>query len=187
MAHKFFISFILIFLIQFGNAQENDSLQIKNPEYPLVEVNDSVKITSYGYDNVLGVVLGYSLGKYSYGEVGVSLNSSHHLLSFVKFIGTEFRIGQDFIVGPKVGFWFSGGIAFGLNAIYYTDFDDGALVFRPEIGFGLFGLKLVYGYNWNLTNKDFRGINSHFGGITFSFPVKKPQRLKELEIKYSRQ
>lgn len=182
MSHKFFISFILIFLVQFLNAQENDSIQIEKPDYPLVEVSDSVKIKSYGFDNVIGGVVGYSLGKYSYGEVGLSLNSSHHLFSFVKFIGTEFRIGQDFIVGPKIGFWFSGGMAFGLNAIYYTDFDDGAFILRPEIGFGVLGLKLVYGYNWNLTNKDFRGINSHFGGITFSFPFKKPNVVRELEI-----
>lgn len=187
MFRRLLVLLVLAFSVSIVSGQEKDSLNFESSVLSVAEKNDSLKITSYGFDNVLGVVLGYNLGKYSYGEVGVSLNSSHHLFSFVKFIGTEFRIGQDFIVGPKVGFWFSGGIAFGLNAIYYTDFDDGALVFRPEIGFGLFGLKLVYGYNWNLTNKDFKGINSHFGGITFSFPVKKPQRIKELEIKYSQQ
>lgn len=182
MRHKLSILFIFVFLIQFASAQENDSVHYETSEYPLVEVKDSVKVLSNRFDNALGVVVGYSLGKYSYGEVGLSLNSSHHLFSYIRFIGTEFRIGDDFILGPKVGVWMSAGMAFGLNAIYYTDFDDGALVLRPEIGFGLFGLKLVYGYNWNLTNKDFRGINSHFGGITFSFPFRKPNVVREVEV-----
>lgn len=182
MPYKSFIIFIIIFLVQFGNAQENDSIQYEKPDYPLVEVHDSVKIMSYGFDNVIGGVAGYSLGKYSYGEIGLSLNSSHHLFSFIRYIGSEFKIGSDFILGPKIGVWISGGMAFGLNAIYYTDFDDGAFVLRPEIGFGLLGFKLVYGYNWNLTNKDFMGINTHFAGITFSFPFKKPNVVRELEI-----
>src|SRR5690606_2013571 len=70
----------------------------------------------------------------------------------------------------------------GLNTIYYTDFDDGALVFRPEIGFGLSGFKLVYGYNWNLTNKEFRGINSNFVGLTYVLPFKRKKSFREIKM-----
>ncbi len=192
MINKFKFILIFIFLNQFAFGQKIDSLKPKTPIFPLYEQNDSLKILSYKQVNVLGIMAGYSLGKYSYGELGVAMISNslvgHHPFSTVKFISTEFRIGQDFIVGPKIGVWASGGSSaatIGINAIYYTDFNDGAFVFRPEVGIGLSGFKLVYGYNWNLTNKDFRGINTHFAGITIFIPVKKAQITREINIRSS--
>ena len=71
--------------------------------------------------------------------------------------------------------WIAGGssaFALGLNMIYYTDFDNGSLVFRPEIGFGLDKFKLVYGYNANLTKNRLDRINKNLVGLTYCFKLK---------------
>lgn len=175
---------ILICFVGFASAQ--DSLKIQNSDISVYEENDSVRIIRLQHERQIGILTSFYQGRYSFGEIGLAfLNHTtvgHHPLSSAYFISNEFRIGDKFIMGPKIGFWFSGGVAFGLNAIYYTDFDDGALVFRPEIGGGILGFKIVYGYNWNLTNKNFRGINNHFAGITYSFPIRKTTKIKEVKI-----
>jgi|GEM_PF-1762120 len=180
--------FFLTFLCEFTFGQKADSLSNKIPGI-IYEQSDSIKIIRIEEEKQLGLLLSYQLGRYSFGEIGAAFvaNSSwyHHPTSAVAFISTEFRIDRDFILGPKMGVWFSGGVApltIGLNAIYYTDFDDGAFVFRPEIGFGLSGFKLVYGYNWNLTNKEFKGINAHFAGITYALPLKRKKSFREIKI-----
>jgi hypothetical protein len=98
------------------------------------------------------------------------------MLFVTKFIGSEIRLGgSDFIIGPKLGLYFGIGLGIGLNAIYYTNFEEGSLVFRPEIGTTVVGLKIFYGYNWKLTNTNFKGINSHQLGIAFLIPISKTQ------------
>lgn len=184
--HKnYLIIGLLIFLDALALGQKSDSLLVKRPGITY-EQNDSVKVIHVDEEKQLGILLSYQLGKYSYGELGFAalLHSRYgfHPVSSVAFVSSEFKMGDKFIMGPKAGFWIGGGLALGLNAIYYTDFDEGAFVLRPEIGFGLYGFKLVYGYNWNLTNKDFRGINTHFAGITYAIPVKKTKTTREINI-----
>jgi hypothetical protein len=188
MLQRLFILFLLFFSFSIGFGQKVDSLSNKIPGV-IYEQNDSVKIIRIEEERQFGLLLSYQLGKFSYGEVGAAFVANsfwgHHPTSAVAFVSTEFRIGSDFILGPKIGVWFSGGVApltIGLNTIYYTDFDDGALVFRPEIGIGLSGLKLVYGYNWNLTNKEFRGINSNFVGLTYILPLKRKKLFREIKM-----
>jgi hypothetical protein len=63
---------------------------------------------------------------------GVSKNSNtvvgHHPFSTAYFASTELKFGNKFIIEPKLGAWAAGGaggIAMGLNMIYYTYFDNG--------------------------------------------------------------
>jgi hypothetical protein len=169
-------SFLFLFLLGFfqGFAQL-DSLEIR--EFRIQRENQDSLLLNYQhtYSNRPSVLLGYNLGHSSYGELGFALHSTfHHMLFVTKFIGSEIRLGgSDFIIGPKVGLYFGMGIGIGLNAIYYTNFDEGAIVFRPEIGWTALGAKIFYGYNWNLTNKDFKGINAHQLGVSFLIPLKK--------------
>ena len=64
-------------------------------------------------------------------------------------------------------------MAMGVNLIYYTDFHNGNLVFRPEIGFGFGNFKFVYGYNAILTKPRLDGINTSLGNIVYCFKLKK--------------
>jgi hypothetical protein len=115
------------------------------------------------------VVTGFTIGRYSkFVEVGVAKSqykSMRHVSSSTNiFASVEMKIDdvvsgkseEKFIIGPKIGVWAAGGcgaMAMGANMIYYTDFTDGTLVFRPEIGFGFTHVKIVYGYNVSLTKR----------------------------------
>ena len=60
------------------------------------------------------------------------------------------KIGKTPVIGPKIGAWVAGGssaMVLGINMVYYTDFTNGTLCLRPEIGFGVNKVKVVYGYN----------------------------------------
>jgi hypothetical protein len=101
---------------------------------------------------------------------------SHHPFSSAYFASTELKFGDKFIIGPKIGAWASGGLgamAMGVNMIYYTDFNNASVVFRPEIGFGYQSFKLVYGYNAIVSKNKLDGINRHLGSVIYCFKLKK--------------
>ena len=60
----------------------------------------------------------------------------------------------------------------GLNLINYTDFQENSLRLRPEIGIGFGVFRIVYGYNFALTNKYFEGINKHNFGLNIMLKIK---------------
>jgi hypothetical protein len=146
---------------------------------------DSQKVV---FNRSLRLLTGISAGRRLFADIGLSRNTSsaigHHHFSSAWFISTEFSPGNRFIIGPKIGTWTAGGVgamALGLNMIYYTDFDKGSLVFRPEIGFGLDNVKVVYGYNAILTKDKLEGINKHLGSIVYCHQLK---RLKDKITKF---
>lgn len=127
------------------------------------------------YKKDLSLVTGFNQGSYSFAELGLAINhygKNRHPFSLNYFISNEIKLNQDLIIGPKAGIWIGGGYAMGLNLIYYTDFDKGSVVFRPEIGIGIQKVKLVYGYNWNV-NKGLFKINQHQVGLTYCFTLKR--------------
>lgn len=65
-----------------------------------------------------------------------------------------------------------GGMNVGLNLINYTNFKSNAIRFRPEIGFGFGFFRIVYGYNFAITNKHFEGINKHNVGLNIMIKLK---------------
>ncbi|MFC4164916.1 hypothetical protein ACFOWU_14715 [Epilithonimonas zeae] len=64
-------------------------------------------------------------------------------------------------------------MALGANLIYFTDFKNSNLYFRPEIGFGLMRVKVIYGYNVRITNNFLDGIPKSNIGIVYLVPTKK--------------
>jgi hypothetical protein len=145
----------------------------------IAQVTDTTKHKDIIVKRTLCLLTGYSLGAYSYADIGFSKNSTtaigYHPFSSAYFASTEIKLGNKLIIGPKIGGWIAGGssaMAIGLNMIYYTDFDNSSLVFRPEIGFGLEKFKLIYGYNANLTNYRLDRINKHLVGLTYCFKLK---------------
>lgn len=174
LIYSFLFLFLLGFLKGFAQSDSIKIMEFINQR----EYEDSLRLNyQHTYSNRPSVLLGYNLGHSSYGELGFALHSTfHHMLFVTKFVGAEIRMGgSDFIIGPKLGLYFGMGLGIGLNAIYYTNFEDGSLVFRPEIGTTVLGLKIFYGYNWKLTHTDFKGINSHQLGIAFIIPLAKPK------------
>ena len=131
----------------------------------------------------LTVLTGINFWKNSiFAEVGLAkYNNStdgHHPLSYAYFVSTEVNLltGKNFIIGPKIGGWVSGGVgamALGANLIYFTDFKNSNLYFRPEIGFGLMRVKVIYGYNVRITNNLLDGIPKSNIGIVYLVPTKK--------------
>ena len=163
MKNKFQLLYILTIIAFSSQAQETDTTKLK----------DIILKRSFC------LLTGYSLGTYSYADFGFSKNSNttvgYHPFSSAYFASTEIKLGDKLIIGPKIGAWIAGGssaMVIGLNMIYYTDFDNGNLVFRPEIGFGVNNFKLVYGYNANLTKDRLNRINKNLVGLTYCFKLK---------------
>lgn len=123
----------------------------------------------------ISLLAGYSQGYFGFADIGFALNmygTNRHPFSIHYFLSNEIKVSDRTIVAPKVGAWVAGGFALGVNLIYYTDFDRAAWVFRPEIGFGIQKVKLVYGYNVRF-NSSFEGINRHLAGLTYCFTLKR--------------
>lgn len=128
-------------------------------------------------DKYLSLLVGYNFWNNHFLELGLAHNQldmqGPHALGFHYFVSTEVKIDNDWVLGPKVGLWFGNGIGMGLNLICYTDFDEAALRFRPEIGIGLSRFKIGYGYNLSLTNKNFEKVNKSNIGMVILFELKK--------------
>jgi len=98
----------------------------------------------------------------------------------VAYASSEVKIDKQTIIGPKIGGWISGvaaAMALGANLICYTNLSSAAWCFRPECGMNILNCKVVYGYNYLFTNKQFAGVSSHV--VSFIFLIK----LKEINRK----
>lgn len=132
-----------------------------------------------GSQQTLDLLLGYNGFANSFAELGLSWRKEsfgyHHPgPTLVAFASSEVRLSQNMVLGPKVGVWAGGGVAgmaMGLNLIAYTDFNEWAVRFRPEIGMGFSQFKLAYGYNVPVTNREFDRIHRHNFSFTFLLPL----------------
>lgn len=129
------------------------------------------------YSKELCIYTGYGAWKNHFGEVGIGIgtfrNVSHHPFSWLCHFGSEVQIKQNGFIGPKLGAYLAGGaagLALGLQTIYYTNFKISTLSIRPEIGIGVWRLKLAYGYNFFLYNRDIR-LESHRVSIGFAWGI----------------
>ncbi len=128
----------------------------------------------------VSILSGFNFWRNFYGELGLALNQygrvGHHPAAWAYFVSNEIKIDDNILLGPKIGVWAGGGVggmAMGLNLIYYTDFDQSSLRIRPEIGMGFGRWKVVYGYNIPLTNKILEGVNNSNIAVALMFGVKK--------------
>lgn len=140
------ITFILTALTLAAEAQHTDSLR-RGPRR----------------ERYSALLIGLSVGSYFNGEVGFARITNKRVgiepVTWGWLVSDEIRFTNKLLMGPKIGVWGGNGTGLGLNMIYYTDFGNGTLVFRPEIGAAIFNFKLLYGYNFKLTNTAFNGIN----------------------------
>ncbi|HAS47088.1 MAG TPA: hypothetical protein DCS93_41775 [Microscillaceae bacterium] len=76
------------------------------------------------------------------------------------FYRTETQGENKFTLAPRLSYEFHAtfliiGLAARANALYYTNFEKGALTFRPEVGLTSRGsVYLLYGYNLPLQNQE---------------------------------
>lgn len=138
--------------------------------------NDS---TSASFKNSFkSVFVGYNFKKQHYFELGFmsvkDIGSGHHPFGIVKSISSEIKINPSVVFGPKLSLWAYGGssiIAMGINAIDYFDTNgNNSFVFRPDIGVGVFGIKIVYGWNIPLLKSEALSIEK--SQFTIQVPLK---------------
>lgn len=133
------------------------------------------------WSKALSLKVGYNYSSYHSAEIGIqwlqligSYCDQYGTSGFT--MGNEFIFDKSLIFGPKLSyeahFLFFGSR---LNTTYFTsDFREGSLKLRPEIGVTLLGyFNLFYGYTFNLTNQSYyfqKHSISVFGTIpTFKF------------------
>src|SRR5262249_38135096 len=123
-----------------------------------------------------------NVGRYTFAELGLAWNRygriGPHPNGIAPYISSEIKLGNDLVLGPKIGVHMIGGIAFGVCFIYYTDFDEGSLMLRPDIGIGMARFKMAYGYNFKLSNKEFDKVNSHLFMVVYLLKLKKIKDIK---------
>ncbi len=155
---KFTFLFLLITPIHLLQAQSPDTLNQPQSQFSL--------LTSVGYSRSFFV------------ETGLALNSfrltGSHLFGANFYLSNEVYFRNNIIVAPKVGAWISGGssgIILGVSLLFYSDFHDGAFVFRPEIGIGNGAMKMAYGYNDKFTNTIFENVSKNVFQLTYCFKL----------------
>lgn len=135
------------------------------------------------------ILIGYNVWNNHFAEIGLAVNqygytqvdniksrSFHHEPAWAYYVANEIKIDKKTLIGPKIGGWFiknQGFTGLGMNLIYYTDFNNSSLRIRPEVGLLSGALKVVYGYNFAPTNKDFKGINRSNISIVWLQKVKR--------------
>lgn len=141
---------------------------------------DSTRIRlTYQKSDHISLVAGYNYtGIRGLAELGLAFNrnvfTGRHAASLALGVSTEFwKDASGVIIAPKVSCWTAGGVAFGVNFLYYTDRYQASLRFRPELGFGLDMFKLAYGYNLAITNWLFEGVGTHCISLVVLLGLKK--------------
>lgn len=170
---RIIVSIFLIFsALQINCLAQSDSLNF----------NDSTKHHSY-FEKKVCLITGYQIHKNHIGELGLGIIKNgvvgHHPSTMIYGISNEFNLNNDFVWGQKIGIWFSGGMCLGLNLINYTNLKSNAIRFRPEYGFGFNIFRVVYGYNFTITNKEFENINKHIFQINIMINLKHLKTIKK--------
>lgn len=134
----------------------------------------------------IALITGYHIQKNQFVEIGIGIKrngvAGHHPNTLIYGLSNEFKVSDDFIWGLKAGINLGGGAAgtnIGFNLIYYTDFENSSLRFRPETGIGYSFFRVVYGYNLAITNSDFPGINKHNFGVNIFLNLKNIKTIKD--------
>lgn len=106
-----------------------------------------------GYAGPVAREKGTSLGEWGFSlGTGIELGGFHHLI-------------------PQIGFWWEAGLAVGCKVAAYTSSGETTLAVVPEIGFGLLGLRLVWGFPFIAAGPEMKTISSSQFGIYFFYPV----------------
>jgi|GEM_PF-7129588 len=100
------------------------------------------------------LMVGYHGVSSHYAEVGWSLRHSQEQISLYNAtaqgyaLSTEVRLDRDVIMGFEASAWRTFfGFEAGASSILYTNFDGATVRLRPQLGFGSYNWRLLFGYN----------------------------------------
>ncbi|HEX8460147.1 MAG TPA: hypothetical protein VF623_01905 [Segetibacter sp.] len=131
-----------------------------------------------------GMILGLQRGRYTSIEFGGEAHWRKISLLKPHIIGATANLEYNFsnnIVGYKGGMWFKRGrinLTYGANVSYFTNFKEGnSFGIGPSVGFRLFGLHLINGYNFLIAEKTGANetpieVNPLYMSLRYYFPVK---------------
>jgi hypothetical protein len=103
-------------------------------------------------------------------EVGVHRTISTSYAVVTHGPSVEVSLERKPLAGFKYGAWTNNYFfALGLNALYYTNFDEGSFRLRPEFGLGVYRVKLSVGYNMPVTNKSFYPLREAGAQVTLNW------------------
>lgn len=143
----------------------------------IYRVSDSAR----GWRQVsIAILAGYNYYGRSGGELGVTKKVVANTIdAFSGGINAscEFFQNKSWFIGPKIGVWGAGGVGMGCYFIYYTNFHQSSLQFRPAIGAGFDRVFFFYGRNMRITNTNFNNVSKNMVGINLFFDVKKYKRI----------
>lgn len=111
----------------------------------------------------------YHQGRFGFVELGLGRNIYgvvHHPFGVAYHAGAELRADRPSLIGWKVGGYMTAGFAMGLQAIRYQEGAVGCTVIRPEIGIGIFKMKMAYAYSINLSGSRTDGTSTHMLSIS---------------------
>jgi len=182
MIKKITITIIGLTILTYSFSQ-GDSAKIENQRQRIeTRIPDSTYWDSIYYDieHSYGFTIGTNIGnnvsgaEIGFGKINKGVIGSH-MLSSGLYIGTEF-LWSEFVdktvLAPKISIWSDAGSslgAIGLDLIYYSYQNDGQLRLRPQIGLGILGFEIVYGYNIRFGQERISWINDHNFKIIYSF------------------
>ncbi len=124
---------------------------------------------------------GLTIGLQS-GDEGQSLEAMYSYGSLVYWPKTSFIKGlgaisvgletgplhaERFIIAPKISYTMNWFVSFGASMLYYTNFQEGSLRFRPEIGISMLGIRLYHGWNFSVDRYNPLPMNASFVGLTY--------------------
>ncbi|MEO6289629.1 MAG: hypothetical protein ABIO76_06905 [Ginsengibacter sp.] len=133
-----------------------------------------------------GMILGLQRGKFTSIELGGEAHWRKISLFKPHIIGATANMEYNFennILGYQAGVWMKRGrinLTYGANVSYFTGFNNGQCFgIGPSIGFRLFGLHLVNGYNFlSQQNKSedekpspLLPVNTLYMSLRYYFPV----------------
>lgn len=161
---------LLVISSNYAIGQSSEESLIDSLEWYDVDLQTDLSFfvgVSNNFSN--GFMADLGVGINQYGSVGF------HAHAVALVLSTEFSLNQknDLIFGPKLSTWIAGGVggmAMGINFIYYKGPNDQSLVFRPEVGFGMGRYKLVYGYNLPFKKNNDLDLARHH--LTFAYLIK---------------
>ncbi len=124
-----------------------------------------------------GMIVGLQRGTYTAIEFGgeahwrkISLKKPH---IFAATANMEYNFNSN-VIGYKAGMWMKRGrinLTYGINLVYFTDFDKSRYGIGPSIGFRLLGFHLVNGYNFLVGNKELTKVNNLYISLRYYFPM----------------
>jgi hypothetical protein len=134
---------------------------------------------SFKVEKDISLITGFQSGTYSFAEIGIGIKKdvlgAPHPSTLIFGVTNELKINKGFVWGLKLGAWTGGGVGgtnIGLNLIHYTSFNSSAFRFRPEVGMGFGHFRMVYGYNFTVTNKHFDQLNTHLFALHILLDLK---------------